>query len=28
MSCVNPMVLPRTKLERWQPYPMNRGPNR
>jgi D-3-phosphoglycerate dehydrogenase / 2-oxoglutarate reductase len=27
-SCVNPMVLPRCKLERWQPYPMNRGPNR
>ncbi len=28
MSCVNPTVLPRTPLERWQPYPMNRGPNR
>lgn len=28
MSCVNPNVLPRVKLERWQPYPMNRGPNR
>jgi D-3-phosphoglycerate dehydrogenase len=28
MSCVNPTVLPRTDLERWQPYPMNRGPNR
>lgn len=28
MSCVNPTVLPRTELERWQPYPMNRGPNR
>ncbi|HTK97398.1 MAG TPA: C-terminal binding protein [Pseudomonadales bacterium] len=28
MSCVNPTVLPRTKLERWQPYPMDRGPNR
>ena len=28
MSCVNPTVLPRTSLERWQPYPMNRGPNR
>jgi D-3-phosphoglycerate dehydrogenase len=27
-SCVNPGVLPRTKLERWQPYPMERGPNR
>jgi D-3-phosphoglycerate dehydrogenase / 2-oxoglutarate reductase len=28
MSCVNPTVLPRLPLERWQPYPMNRGPNR
>ena len=28
MSCVNPTVLPRATLERWQPYPMNRGPNR
>ena len=28
MSCVNPTVLPKTPLERWQPYPMNRGPNR
>jgi len=28
MSCVNPTVLPRVPLERWQPYPMNRGPNR
>lgn len=28
MSCVNPTVLPKVKLERWQPYPMNRGPNR
>lgn len=28
MSCVNPTVLPRTALERWQPYPMTRGPNR
>ena len=28
MSCVNPTVLPRAELERWQPYPMNRGPNR
>jgi D-3-phosphoglycerate dehydrogenase / 2-oxoglutarate reductase len=28
MSCVNPTVLPRCTLERWQPYPMNRGPNR
>lgn len=27
-SCVNPSVLPRANLERWQPYPMNRGPNR
>ena len=28
MSSVNPTVLPRAKLERWQPYPMDRGPNR
>ncbi|MEQ9452053.1 MAG: C-terminal binding protein [Pseudomonadales bacterium] len=28
MSCVNPTVLPRVELERWQPYPMDRGPNR
>ncbi len=28
MSAVNPSVLPRVKLERWQPYPMSRGPNR
>ena len=28
MSCVNPTVLPKVNLERWQPYPMNRGPNR
>ena len=28
MSCVNPTVLPRTPLERWQPVPMTRGPNR
>lgn len=28
MSCVNPTVLPKVHLERWQPYPMNRGPNR
>jgi len=27
-SCVNPAVLPRLPLERWQPYPMERGPNR
>ena len=27
-SCVNPTVLPKLALERWQPYPMNRGPNR
>jgi len=27
-SCVNPQVLPRVDLERWQPYPMERGPNR
>ena len=28
MSCVNPTVLPKTELERWQPVPMIRGPNR
>ncbi len=28
MSCVNPAVLPRVPLQRWQPYPMSRGPNR
>lgn len=28
MSCVNPTVLPRVELERWQPVPMERGPNR
>jgi len=28
LSCVNPSVLPRASLERWQPYPTNRGPNR
>ncbi len=28
LSCVNPTVLPRSPLERWQPYPMERGPNR
>jgi D-3-phosphoglycerate dehydrogenase / 2-oxoglutarate reductase len=27
-SAVNPGVLPRTGLIRWQPYPMGRGPNR
>ncbi len=27
-SAVNPEVLPRTALHRWQPYPMGRGPNR
>jgi D-3-phosphoglycerate dehydrogenase len=27
-SAVNPGVLPRTTLIRWQPYPMGRGPNR
>ena len=27
-SCVNPTVLPRVPLIRWQPYPMERGPNR
>jgi D-3-phosphoglycerate dehydrogenase / 2-oxoglutarate reductase len=28
LSCVNPSVLPRASLERWQPYPTSRGPNR
>ncbi|MFT5194290.1 MAG: D-3-phosphoglycerate dehydrogenase [Cellvibrionaceae bacterium] len=28
MSPVNPTVMPRINLERWQPYPMGRGPNR
>lgn len=28
MSCVNPTVLPKTSLERWQPVSMQRGPNR
>jgi D-3-phosphoglycerate dehydrogenase / 2-oxoglutarate reductase len=28
MSCVNPSAKPRVALERWQPYPMDRGPNR
>lgn len=28
MACVNPTVLPRVKLERWQPVSMDRGPNR
>ena len=28
MSCVNPHVLPRTPLVRWQPYSMSHGPNR
>ena len=27
-SAVNPVVLSRTDLKRWQPYPMHRGPNR
>ncbi len=27
-SAVNPGVLPKTDLIRWQPYPMGRGPNR
>jgi D-3-phosphoglycerate dehydrogenase / 2-oxoglutarate reductase len=27
MSCVNPAVLPRTALRRWQPVSMERGPN-
>lgn len=28
LSCVNPEVLPRTPLHRWQPYSMDHGPNR
>ena len=28
LSCVNPHVLPRSPLKRWQPYSMDRGPNR
>ncbi len=28
LSCVNPSVLTRVSLERWQPYPTSRGPNR
>ena len=27
-SAVNPAVLPKTALRRWQPYPQARGPNR
>jgi D-3-phosphoglycerate dehydrogenase len=27
MSCVNPTVLVKTNLRRWQPYSMERGPN-
>jgi D-3-phosphoglycerate dehydrogenase len=27
MSCVNPSVLERTGLVRWQPHPIERGPN-
>ena len=27
-SAVNPGVLPKTELHRWQPYPQTRGPNR
>ena len=27
MSCVNPSVLAGSKLQRWQPYTMERGPN-
>ncbi len=27
MSCVNPTVLTKTDLQRWQPYSMERGPN-
>jgi D-3-phosphoglycerate dehydrogenase len=25
-ACVNPTVLEKSKLERWQPYSMERGP--
>ena len=28
MSCVNPSVLERSDLKRWQPYSMERGPAR
>lgn len=28
MSCVNPTVLPKAPLVRWQPHSMERGPNR
>lgn len=28
MACVNPTVLPKVELERWQPVSMDRGPNR
>jgi len=28
LSCVNPHVVPRNPLRRWQPYSMDRGPNR
>ena len=27
MSCVNPTVLPKSELRRWQPFSMERGPN-
>lgn len=27
-SAVNGQILPHSSLERWQPQPMNRGPNR
>jgi len=27
VSCVNPSVLQTTKLRRWQPVGMDRGPN-
>jgi len=26
MSCVNPSVLEKSALQRWQPYSMERGP--
>ena len=28
MSVVNPSIMPKVPMERWQPYPMGRGPNR
>ena len=28
MSVVNPSIMPKVPMERWQPYPMGRGSNR